>query len=269
GSRDKTLEILKSYAASNPDVRVLNFSRNFGHQAAVSAGIHYCNGDLAIIIDADLQDPPELFKDMVAIHREKGANVVYGVRRERKGETWFKKQTAKWFYRILNRLSDVNLNVDTGDFRLIDRKVINAFKGLGEKNKYIRGLIAWMGFKQEPIFYDRDPRLAGETKYPLKKMLQLASIAMFYFSKKPLKMSITLGVFSLVIGLLLTIYVLVVQFSGIITTPGWASTLITIIFFGGVQLITIGVTGEYIGNILDEVKGRPQFIVEEEIGFQK
>lgn len=267
GSRDTTLSILKSFAQEDERIKILNFSRNFGHQAAVSAGIHYCNGDLAIIIDADLQDPPELFKDMVAIHAEKEANVVYGVRRERKGETFFKKMTAKWFYRILNNLSDVNLNVDTGDFRLIDRKVINAFKGLGEKNKYIRGLIAWMGFKQEPIYYDRDPRLAGETKYPLKKMLQLASIAMFYFSKKPLKMSITLGVFSLIVGLLLTVYVLVVQFSGIITTPGWASTLITIIFFGGVQLITIGVTGEYIGNILDEVKGRPQYIVEEEIGF--
>jgi len=269
GSRDTSLSLLKAFAEKNQEVKVLNFSRNFGHQAAVSAGIHYCNGDLAIIIDADLQDPPELFEAMVATHQEKGANVVYGVRRERRGETWFKKLTAKWFYRMLNRMSDVSLDVDTGDFRLIDRKVIDAFKGLGEKNKYIRGLIAWMGFKQEPIFYDRDPRVAGETKYPLSKMLKLASIAMFYFSKKPLKMSITLGVFSLLIGLFLTIYVLAVQFSGVQTTPGWASTLITIIFFGGVQLVTIGVTGEYIGNILDEVKGRPQYIVEEEIGFLK
>lgn len=267
GSSDQSLSILRAFALENETVRVLNFSRNFGHQAAVTAGIRYCNGDVAIIIDADLQDPPELFKDMVEIYREKGANVVYGVRRQRKGETWFKKLTAKWFYRLLNSLSDVNLNVDTGDFRLIDRKVINAFKGMGERNKYIRGLISWMGFNQEPIYYDRDARVAGETKYPLGKMLKLASIAMFYFSKKPLKMAITLGVFSLVIGLFLTIYVLFVQFSGVETTPGWASTLITIIFFGGVQLITIGVTGEYIGNILDEVKGRPQYIVEEEIGF--
>lgn len=267
GSRDTTLNLLKEFASSHKEVRVINFSRNFGHQAAVSAGIHYCTGDVAIIIDADLQDPPELFRPMVELYREKEANVVYGVRKERKGETWFKKITAKWFYRLLNQLSDVSLNVDTGDFRLIDRKVINAFKGLGEKNKYIRGLISWMGFKQEPIYYDRDSRAAGETKYPMSKMLKLASIAMFYFSKKPLKMSITLGVFSLIIGLFLTIYVLFVQFSGVETTPGWASTLITIIFFGGVQLITIGVTGEYIGNILDEVKGRPQYIVEEEIGF--
>ena len=267
GSRDGTLSILKSLAEKDPDVRLLNFSRNFGHQAAVSAGVNYCSGDVAIIIDADLQDPPELFPDMVAMHLEKGANVVYGVRRERKGETWFKKQSAKWFYRILNRLSDVKLNVDTGDFRLVDRKVINAFKGLGEKNKYIRGLISWMGFRQEPIYYDRDPRLAGETKYPLSKMLKLASIGMFYFSKKPLKMAITLGVCSLVVGLILTVYVLVIQFSGRITTPGWASTLITIIFFGGVQLVTIGVLGEYIGNILDEVKGRPEYLVEDAIGF--
>lgn len=267
GSRDQTLDILKSFAQEDERIKVLNFSRNFGHQAAVSAGIHYCSGDVAIIIDADLQDPPELFKDMVEVHREKNANVVYGVRRERRGETWFKKTSAKWFYRILNKLSDVNLNVDTGDFRLIDRKVINSFKGLGEKNKYIRGLISWMGFKQEPIYYDRDPRFAGETKYPLSKMLKLASIGMFYFSKKPLKMAITLGAFSLLIGIILTVYVLIVQFSGIETTPGWASTLITIIFFGGVQLLTIGVTGEYIGHILDEVKGRPQYLIEDEIGF--
>ncbi|TNE81800.1 MAG: glycosyltransferase [Bacteroidetes bacterium] len=268
GSMDRTFEILKGEAARDSRVKVLNFSRNFGHQAAVSAGIAYCKGDVAIIIDSDLQDPPELFPDMVKLHLEKGANVVYGVRRERKGETWFKKLTAKWFYRILNRLSDVNLNVDTGDFRLIDRKVINAFKGLGEKNKYIRGLISWMGFKQEPIYYDRDPRQAGETKYPLSKMLKLASVAMFYFSKKPLKMAITLGVSSLIIGLLLTIWVLIAEFSNINTTPGWASTLISIIFFGGVQLVTIGVTGEYIGNILDEVKGRPEFIVADEINIE-
>ncbi len=267
GSMDRTFEILQGEAARDQRVKVLNFSRNFGHQAAVSAGIAYCKGDVAIIIDSDLQDPPELFPDMVKLHLEKGANVVYGVRRERKGETWFKKLTAKWFYRILNRLSDVNLNVDTGDFRLIDRKVINAFKGLGEKNKYIRGLISWMGFKQEPIYYDRDPRQAGETKYPLSKMLKLASVAMFYFSKKPLKMAITLGVSSLIIGLLLTIWVLIAEFTNINTTPGWASTLISIIFFGGVQLVTIGVTGEYIGNILDEVKGRPEFIVADEINI--
>lgn len=268
GSMDSTLQILKSFAEADARIRVLNFSRNFGHQAAVSAGISYCKGDVAIIIDADLQDPPELFSDMVKVHVETGANVVYGVRRERKGETWFKKQTAKWFYRILNKLSDVSLNVDTGDFRLIDRKVINTFKNLGEKNKYIRGLISWMGYKQEPIYYNRDARLAGETKYPLSKMLKLASVAMFYFSKKPLKMAITLGVVSLVVGLLLTIWVLIAEFSDLSTTPGWASTLISIIFFGGVQLLTIGVTGEYIGNILDEVKGRPEYIVSDEINIE-
>ncbi len=267
GSMDRTLSILKELAAGDPLVKVINFSRNFGHQAAVSAGMSLCRGDAAIIIDADLQDPPELFPEMVKMYVEQEAHVVYGVRRSRKGETWFKKMTAKWFYRTLNRLSEVNLNVDTGDFRLVDRKVIDTFRNLNEKNKYIRGLISWMGYKQLPIYYDRDARLAGETKYPLRKMLKLASIAMFYFSKKPLKMAITLGVFSLLIGLLLTVYVLIVQFSGVQTTPGWASTLITIIFFGGVQLITIGVTGEYIGNILDEVKGRPEFIVQDTINF--
>lgn len=263
GSRDKTLEILTNLADNDPDITVLNFSRNFGHQAAVSAGIAHCSGDVAIIIDADLQDPPELFHEMVNLHIQEQANVVYGVRKTRKGETWFKKNTAKWFYRTLNKLSEVNLNVDTGDFRLIDRKVMDTFKALNEKNKYIRGLISWMGYKQVPIYYDRDARLAGETKYPLRKMLNLASIAMFYFSKKPLKMAITLGVITLLIGLTLSIYVLFIQLSGVETTPGWASTLITIIFFGGVQLTTIGVAGEYIGNILDEVKGRPEFIISE------
>jgi dolichol-phosphate mannosyltransferase len=267
GSSDQTLNILKDFARANDKVKIINFSRNFGHQAAVSAGIQHCAGDVAIILDADLQDPPELIPDMVKIWNEKNCHVVFGVRTERKGESAFKKWSAKLFYRFLNHLSDVSLTVDTGDFRLLDRSVINAFKTFNERNKYIRGIISWMGYKQEPIYYQREPRFAGVTKYPLSRMLKLASVALFYFSKKPLKLSITLGVSSLTIGIVLTIWVLAVQFSGTQTTPGWASTLITIIFFGGVQLITIGVLGEYIGNILDEVKNRPEFLIEEKINF--
>lgn len=269
GSKDATLDILKQLATANPVVKLLSFSRNFGHQAAVGAGIAHCKGDVAVILDADMQDPPELIAEMVAIYRQNTCNVVYGVRKERKGETWFKKLTARWFYRLLNRLADMDLNTDTGDFRLIDRKVIDTFNGFSEKNKYIRGIISWMGFKQMPLHYNRDARQHGSTKYTIRKMLHLASIAMFYFSKKPLKTSLTLGFISILIGIILTVYVLYVQLGGGYTVPGWASTIITIIFFGGVQLLTIGVVGEYIGNILDEVKNRPEYIIDEKVNMDK
>lgn len=264
GSKDKTLDILRQIAQSDSDVKVISFSRNFGHQPAVSAGIKNCSGDVAIIIDADLQDPPTLIPEMIKIHKEQGANVVYGVRRERKGESFFKKFTAKLFYRILNSLSDVKFPLDTGDFRLIDKKVIEEFKKLKERDKYIRGLISWLGFKQVPIYYDRNPRFAGSTKYPLRKMIKFALTGIFYFSDKPLQVSITLGFFTTLIGLILAVYVIVVKLinpSQIIS--GWASTMITIIFLGGVQLLTIGIIGKYIGSIFDEVKGRPEYIIEE------
>ena len=267
GSKDATLDILKQLAKNDNQVKLLSLSRNFGHQAAVGAGIAHCKGDVAIILDADLQDPPELFAQMVEVYRQNPCNVVYGVRKERKGETFFKRITARMFYRLLNWLAGMDLNTDTGDFRLIDRKVIDAFNGFNEKNKYIRGIISWMGFKQIPMHYNRDARLHGKTKYTLKKMLNLASIAMFYFSKKPLKASLTLGFISILVGIALTIWVLYVQLGGGYTVPGWASTIITIIFFGGVQLLTIGVVGEYIGNILDEVKNRPEYIIDEKINF--
>lgn len=268
GSKDATLSILKSIANEDKTVKILNFSRNFGHQPAVTAGISACSGDVAIIIDADLQDPPELFPDMVKKHIEENANVVYGQRESRNGETFFKKISAKLFYRTINYLSDTPLPVDTGDFRLIDKHVIEAFKNLPEKNKYIRGLISWVGFKQVPILYKREERFAGETKYPLSKMIKFASTSMLYFSKKPLKLALALGLTSLLIGLLLGIYVI----SGLYFRPetvvtGWPSIIISIIFFGGVQLITIGVLGEYLGNVFDEIKNRPEYIIHEKINF--
>lgn len=269
GSRDATLAILREFAAADEQAKVLSFSRNFGHQAAIAAGLKKCKGTLAVIIDADLQDPPELIPEMADLLRKEKANVVYAVRKKREGESFFKKISAKAFYRLLNWLSDVNLNVDTGDYRLLDRKVIDAFNALPEKNKYIRGLISWMGYKQVPIYYNRDARAAGATKYSLRKMLKLASVGMFYFSKKPLKMALTFGFISVGIGLLLSIWILyLLSVSPDRVLPGWASLIITFIFFGGVQLITIGVTGEYIGNILDEVKGRPEFILEEELNIR-
>ncbi|MDR2906532.1 MAG: glycosyltransferase family 2 protein, partial [Bacteroidales bacterium] len=187
GSKDRTLSILQELATEDTCVKVLDFSRNFGHQCAVTAGLNNCSGDAAVIIDSDLQDPPEVIAEMLDIMQKEQANVVYGVRKKRKGESWFKLFTAKLFYRLLNKLSDVKFPVDTGDFRLIDRNVIDAFNNLKEKNKYIRGLIAWMGFKQVPCYYEREERFAGETKYPFKKMLKFAMIGLFYFSKKPLQ----------------------------------------------------------------------------------
>jgi dolichol-phosphate mannosyltransferase len=269
GSKDKTFDILCGIAASDKKVKVISFSRNFGHQPAVAAGINNCNGEYAVIIDADLQDPPELIPQMLKLCISENANVVYGVRKERKGETFFKKLSAKLFYRFLNKLSEVPIPLDTGDFRLIDKKMIDVFKNLPERNKFIRGLISWAGFKQIPFYYVREPRFAGETKYPLKKMIRFALTGIMYFSKKPLKIAINSGFFSIIVGIGLTLYVFVAHFTGIIpTVPGWASTIITIIFFGGVQLLTIGVLGEYIGNIFDEVKKRPEYIIDKKINFE-
>lgn len=268
GSSDKTLEILTKLALEDKNVKIISFSRNFGHQPAVTAGIHNCSGDYAAIIDADLQDPPELIPQMLKICIEKNANVVYGVRLERKGETFFKKMTARLFYRFLNQLSEIRIPLDTGDFRLIDRKVIETFRLLPETNKFIRGLISWIGFKQEPFYYVREPRFSGKTKYPLGKMIRFAITGILYFSKKPLKIAINLGFFSILVGIGLAIYVIIARFSGRISiVPGWASIIITVIFFGGIQLLTIGVLGEYIGSILDEVKKRPEYIIDKKINF--
>jgi len=268
GSRDSTLQILKELAKGDEHTKILSFSRNFGHQPAVTAGIQECKGDVAIIIDADLQDPPELFPAMVEMHLRENANVVYGMREKRKGETFFKRITAKTFYRFINYLSDTNLPVDTGDFRLIDKHVIEAFKNLPEKNKYIRGLISWIGFKQVPIMYVREERFAGETKYPLSKMIKFASTSLLYFSKKPLKLALSLGFASILIGLGLGIWVITgILFRPDTIVPGWASMVIAIIFFGGVQLLTIGVLGEYIGNMFEEIKNRPEYIIHEKINF--
>lgn len=263
GSRDRTLELLSTMAAENNRVKVLSFSRNFGHQAAVSAGLRHCDGDVAIIIDADLQDPPELFPEMLKIYSEERCNVVYAVRKSREKESFFKKFTAKMFYRMVNYLSEVSFPVDTGDFRLVDRKVIDTFNNLKEKNKYIRGIMSWIGFKQRPIYYDRSARFSGETKYTFSKMLKLALTGIFYFSTKPLRIASSLGLFSIFISLgLLTYTVLSMLFGGSSVIRGWSSTLITIIFFGGIQLFMIGILGEYIGNIFEEIKGRPEFIIE-------
>ncbi len=270
GSRDKTMYILREIASKDSHVKLLTFSRNFGHQAAVTAGLRECKGDVAVIIDADLQDPPEVIIDMLEVFEKEDCNVVYGVRNKRKGESYFKLLTAKMFYRLLNSLSDISFPVDTGDFRLIDRKVIDAFNNLHEKNKYIRGLISWLGFKQCPVYYNREARFAGETKYPFSKMLKFASIGLFYFSKKPLKLATSVGFTSIFAGLIIALWLLVSQLMGLgHTVTGWTSTIIIIIFFGGVQLLTIGVLGQYIGSLFDEVKNRPEYIIAEKVNFNE
>lgn len=268
GSKDKTLELLTEIADSNRKVKVISFSRNFGHQPAVTAGIKECSGDAAIIMDADMQDPPELIPDMLSLWQKEDANVIYAVRKSRKGESFFKKFTAKIFYRFINSVSEVKMPLDTGDFRLIDRAVIDKFNGLKEKKTYIRGLISWVGFKQIPFYYKRDERLAGETKYPLSKMIKFASNGIVSFTKKPLEVSIFLGLLNIFVGLALAIYVIVAHFSSsIITVPGWASLMIVIIFFSGVQLLSLGLIGIYLGRVFDEVKERPDYIVHKKINF--
>ncbi len=268
GSADNTYLILAGMAEADARVKVINFSRNFGHQNAVTAGMNYCTGDAAVIIDSDLQDPPEVIPDMLAMMEKENASVVYAVRKKRVGESKFKLLTAKYFYRILNKMSDVKFPVDTGDFRLVDRQIIDNFNKLTESNKYIRGLISWMGFKQVPFYYARDKRFAGETKYPLKKMIRFATIGLFYFSKKPLQIATVTGFTAVILGF---VYALVTLFVKLFTdaqfTTGWTSTIFLIIFFGGIQLLTIGVLGQYVGNLFDEAKGRPDYIVKDKMNF--
>lgn len=270
GSKDNTKGILTALALADKQVKVIHFSRNFGHQAAVTAGLNTIDSDLVIIIDSDLQDPPELIPDIIKKYDEQEANVVYCVRKERKGETWFKKRSAALFYRTMNNLSEVQFPQDTGDFRLIDQKVLRAFNEFKEKGKYIRGLISWIGFKQVPFYYVRDARFAGETKYPFKKMLTFAATALLYFSKKPLKLAMNLGIFAFLIGIVYALWVWIGYWAGFThSISGWTSIIILIIFFGGVQLLTIGVLGQYIGVLFDEVKDRPEYIIDQKYNFEK
>ena len=265
GSFDQTRNLLNSLADADPEVKVLHFSRNFGHQPAVTAGINHCDADLAVLIDADMQDPPELIPELLDTQAREHANVVYCVRRSRAGESFFKLFTAKAFYRIMNRMSEVNFPLDTGDFRLIDRKVINAFNQLHERGKYIRGLISWVGFHQVPFYYEREARIAGETKYPLGKMVRFASNAMLYFSKKPLQLATGLGFISVLVGIVLAIWFTLGKIYGFSNAEvGWTSIMTSIIFFGGVQLLTVGVLGQYVGILFDEIKARPEYIIDEQ-----
>ncbi len=266
GSRDKTANLAAELVEKDSRVRLISFSRNFGHQIAITAGMDYSRGDAVVIIDADLQDPPEVIPQMVEKWRE-GYHVVYGKRIKRHGETAFKKFTAKLFYRFLRRMTDVNIPTDTGDFRLMDRKVCDAMKKLGEHSRYVRGLVSWVGFKQYALEYARDERFAGETKYPLKKMLRLAMDGITSFSYKPLKLATLTGFILSGLSFLYLLFVLFQKILGYPTVWGWASLLAVSLFFNGVVLMILGIIGAYIGRIYEECKGRPLYIVQEALGF--
>lgn len=269
GSKDKTLPILKEIATKDEKAKVISFSRNFGHQAAVTAGLKFVTGDCILIIDSDMQDPPELLVDMLKLW-ENGNEVIYAKRKTRKGESKFKLMTAKMFYKILNNLSDVEIPKDTGDFRLVDRKVVDVINSMPEHNKFLRGLFSWVGFKQEPIEYERQERFAGKTKYPLKKMLKLASDGIISFSTKPLKIIGGIGIVSIFISFILLIYaILSYIFKWNNLASGWTSLMVAITFFAGVQLVSIWMISEYIARIYDDTKQRPEYIINEKINIKE
>lgn len=266
GSTDGTLPILKELAAQDNRVKVLSFSRNFGHQVAVTAGVDHASGDALVIIDADLQDPPELIPDMLKLWQE-GWEVVYAKRKKRKGESAFKRVTAKAFYRVLRVLTDIEIPEDTGDFRLMDRKVADAFRRMPERSRFIRGMIAWLGFKQTPLEYERDARFAGDTKYPLKKMLKLASNGILSFSTQPLRLVMQFGLLAVLVSLGLLVYAVIAKATGNASVGGWASLMVTVTFLGGVQLISVGVLGQYLARMFEESKCRPLYVVSETINI--
>ncbi len=266
GSRDKTVPIIKDICSRDSSIKLLDFSRNFGHQIAITAGMDFTSGDAIIIIDADLQDPPEVIPEMIKEWKN-GYEVVYGKRIEREGETPFKKITASVFYRFLNAMTDVDIPVDTGDFRLIDRNVCDALKKVNERSRYVRGLISWLGFKQTSVEFKREKRFAGITKYPLKKMIKFAFDAMASFSYKPLKMASYAGVFISICSFIYLVVVLYQKLFTNLTVQGWASTLAVSLLFNGIVLMMLGIIGEYIGRIYDEAKGRPLYIVRDRVNI--
>lgn len=262
GSSDGSTDLIREFAKQDPHVRPVIFARNFGHQLAVTAGLDYSRGQAVVIIDSDLQDPPEVIPDLIAKWRE-GYEVVYAVRSEREGETWFKLFTASLFYRLIYKITDVDIPRDTGDFRLLDRKVVKVMGSMRERHRFLRGMSVWVGFRQVGVNYRRAARFAGETKYPIKKMVKFASDAITGFSYFPLQIATYVGFFSAGISILAIPFVIFTRLAGLHAFIGQATTLIAVLFLGGVQLISLGILGEYIGRLYDEAKGRPLYIVRE------
>jgi len=267
GSRDRTLEVLRTLQGADRRVRVVAFSRNFGHQVAVTAGLEHAVGDAVVLIDADLQDPPEVIGELLLRWR-RGVDVAYGVRVMREGETAFKLWTAKAFYRSINRVSSVAIPVDAGDFRVMDRAVVDAFLHMPERDRFVRGMVAWLGFRQEGVPYKRAARLAGATKYPLGRMLRFALDGILSFSLAPLRLGIWMGFLAAGAAALGLVYALIMRMFTNIWVPGWTLLFIACLSVGGIQLVLLGILGEYVGRIYGEVKRRPLYVVRERLGFE-
>ncbi|MCP4167547.1 MAG: glycosyltransferase family 2 protein [Chloroflexi bacterium] len=268
GSYDRSFEIMCELHEQDARVHVVNFSRNFGHQIAITAGADYAQGEAVVVIDADLQDPPSLIGEMVQKWRE-GYEVIYAVRAQRKGETRFKLWTASLFYHLINRITGVDIPRDAGDFRLMDRKVVDAMRRMREHHRFMRGLSVWVGFKQIGVEYIREERYAGETKYPFSKMLRFALDGITSFSYLPLQLATYLGFFIAGLSVLGILFTVILRLSGSQAFFGQASTLVIVLFLGGIQLISLGIIGEYLGRIYEEVKQRPLYIVSDAIGFRE
>ena len=265
GSRDQSWALMQRLASSDAHVVAVNLSRNHGHQLALTAGLDLCRGAAVLIIDADLQDPPELLEAMYATMRESGADVVYGVRKSRAGETAFKRATAHGFYRLLSRATEVDIPVDTGDFRLISRRALDALLAMPEQARFIRGMVAWIGFRQVPFAYDRQERFAGATKYPLKKMLRFAFDALTGFSSAPLKLASHAGLFLSAGSVLLILYIAYAWLAGH-SIQGWTSLMLVVVVLGAIQMFVLALMGEYIGRLYNESKRRPLYIIQEVAG---
>lgn len=268
GSRDRTAEILWSAAAQDDRVKVMRFARNFGQQIAVTAGIEMAKGDAIVLMDADLQDPPEVVARMVELWKQ-GFDVVYGTRTSRRADPLVKRLTARLFYATINRLSEVPIPTDTGDFRLMSRRVVNVLRQMPERHRFIRGMVSWAGYRQTSIKYDRPERFAGSTKYPLRKMISFAADGILSFSIKPLQLSIALGLVAAGFALLGIGYALFMRLFTSTWVEGWTALMIAVLFIGGVQLLCLGILGEYVGRIYSEVKRRPLYVVAETVGFDE
>jgi dolichol-phosphate mannosyltransferase len=265
GSRDSSWATMLKMAAEDPHLVAVNLSRNHGHQLALTAGLDLCRGDTILIIDADLQDPPELLPEMMQVMRDQNADVVYGVRRSRSGETAFKRGTAHAFYRLLSRATEVDIPLDAGDFRLMSRRALDALLAMPEQARFIRGMVAWIGFKQVPFVYDRQERFAGETKYPLRKMMRFALDALTGFSSAPLKLASHAGLWLSFGSVLLVLYIAYAWAAGR-SIPGWTSLMLVVVVLGAIQMFALALMGEYIGRLYNEAKGRPLYIVQEVAG---